>query len=176
MSEVKTKRPYQERFLDGFDRSQLRQEVQKVKPKRFASLRKKYATWALGGALALGGLGVPLSKIAHTTTQSESASARRASDPIPQNTTTTNQIAGDLQTARQIADQVAGGVQGAVSTVAETAASAPAKIAQEVALTPQAIAKVAGAAEQAREEFFAKEVTFGSIIYSVSKKNDMETE
>jgi len=161
MREPKTSRPYQERFLDGFDRSQLRQEVQKVKPKGFASLRKKYATWALGGALALGGLGVPLSKFAHTTTQaSEGASARRVPSPTPQNKATTNQIAGDLQTARQIADQVAGGVQGAVSTVAETAASAPAKIAQEVALTPQAIAKVAGAAEQAREAFFAKEVPF----------------
>jgi len=177
MREPKTSRPYQERFLDGFDRSQLRQEVQKVKPKGFASLRKKYATWALGGALALGGLGVPLSKFAHTTTQaSEGASARRVPSPTPQNKATTNQIAGDLQTARQIADQVAGGVQGAVSTVAETAASAPAKIAQEVALTPQAIAKVAGAAEQAREAFFAKEVPFGSIIYSEAKKNDIAPE
>src|SRR2546426_5768977 len=107
MREPKTSRPYQERFLDGFDRSQLRQEVQKVKPKGFVSLRKKYATWALGGALALGGLGVPLAKFAHTTTQSsEGAAALRA----PQNNTTTNQIAGDLQTAKQIADQVAGGV------------------------------------------------------------------
>ena len=58
MREPKTSRPYQERFLDGFDRSQLRQEVQKVKPKR--SLRQKYATWALGGALALGGVGIPM--------------------------------------------------------------------------------------------------------------------
>jgi len=176
MRELKTSRPYEERFLDGFDRSQLRQEVQKVKPKRFASLRKKYATWALGGALALGGLGVPLSKFALTTTQSSEGAARRAPSLTPQNNTTTNQIAGDLQTARQIADQVAGGVQGAVSTVAETAASAPAKVAQEVALTPQAIAKVAGAAEQAREAFFAKEVPFGSIIYSEAKKNDIAPE
>ena len=173
----KTSRPYQERFLDGFDRSQLRQEVQKVKPSGFSSLRKKYATWALGGALALGGLGVPLSKFALTTTQtSEGAATLRAPSPTPQTNTTTNQIAGDLQTAKQIADQVAGGVQGAVSTVAETAASAPAKVAQEVALTPQAIAKLAGAAEKAREAFFAKEVPFGSIIYSEAKKNDIAPE
>jgi len=171
-----TSRPYQERFLDGFDRSQLRQEVQKVKPKGFASLRKKYATWALGGALALGGLGVPMSKFANATTQSSEGAALRAPSVTPQNNATTNQIAGDLQTAKQIADQVAGGVQGAVSTVAETAASAPAKVAQEVALTPQAIAKVAGAAEQAREAFFAKEVPFGSIIYSEAKKNDIAPE
>ncbi|HET7710362.1 MAG TPA: hypothetical protein VFL80_00380, partial [Thermoanaerobaculia bacterium] len=57
MGELKTKRPYQERFLDGFDRSQLRREVQKVKP-RFAGLKKTYATWALGASLALGGIGV----------------------------------------------------------------------------------------------------------------------
>src|SRR5712664_1002781 len=176
MRELKTSRPYQERFLDGYDRSQLRQEVQKVKPKEFASL-KKYATWALGGALALGGLGVPLSKFAHTTTQtSEGAAARRAPSLTPQNNTTTNQIAGDLQTAKQIADQVAGGVQGAASTVAETAASAPAKVAQDVAQAPEAIAKVAGAAEQARQAFFAKEIPFGSIIYSEAKKNDIAPE
>lgn len=175
MRDFKTSRPYQERFLDGFDRSQLRQEVQKVKPK--ASLRKKYATWALGGALALGGLGVPLSKFAHTTTQpSEGAAARRSPSPTPQDTTTTTQIAGDLQTAKQIADQVAGGVQGAVSAVAESAASAPAAVAQEVAQAPQAIAKVAGAAEQVRQAFFAKEVPFGLIIYSEAKKNDIAPE
>src|SRR2546428_8964819 len=116
MRELKTSRPYQERFLDGFDRSQLRQEVQKVKPNRFASLRRKYATWALGGALALGGLGVPLSKVAHTTTQSSEGAARRAPSPTASDTAS-NQIAGDLQTAKRIADQVASGVQGAVSTV-----------------------------------------------------------
>jgi len=57
MPEIKTSRPYQERFLDGYDRSELRAEVQKVKPKRFGGLRKKYATWALGASLAFGGLG-----------------------------------------------------------------------------------------------------------------------
>src|SRR5436309_1074682 len=35
MAEIKTSRPFQERFLDGFDRSQLRQEVQKVKQNFF---------------------------------------------------------------------------------------------------------------------------------------------
>src|SRR6266702_381465 len=103
MNDIQTSRPYQERFLDGFDRSQLRQEVQKVKP-RFAGLRKKYATWALGGALALGGLGVPLAKIATST---PSAGAQRAPQPTSPGDVT-NQIVGDLQTAKQIADQVAG--------------------------------------------------------------------
>ena len=36
MTEPKTSRPFQERFLDGFDRSQLRQEVQKVKPRKLS--------------------------------------------------------------------------------------------------------------------------------------------
>lgn len=172
MSELKTSRPYQERFLDGFDRSRLRQEVQKVKP-RFSGMRKKYATWALGGALALGGLGVPLAKIATTTTSS--AGARRAPQPTPQDVK--QQIAGDLQTAQQIADQVAGGVQGAVSTVAETAATAPAKVAETVVAAPQAVAKVADvAAEQVKQAFFAKEIPFGSIIYNEAIKNNISPE
>jgi hypothetical protein len=57
MSDVKTSRPFQERLLDGFDRSQLRQEVQKVKPRRLQGLRRKYATFALGASLAFAGLG-----------------------------------------------------------------------------------------------------------------------
>ena len=63
MGDIKTSRPYQERFLDGFDRSELRTEVEKVKPKRLKGFRKKYATWALGASLALGGLGVPMKMI-----------------------------------------------------------------------------------------------------------------
>src|SRR5438045_8756672 len=64
MDELKTSRPFEQRFLDGYGRSDLRQEVQKVKPRRFAGLKKKYATWALGASLAFGGLGVPM-KIVH---------------------------------------------------------------------------------------------------------------
>src|SRR5437764_465927 len=60
MSEPNTSRPFRERFLDGFDRSQLREEVAKVKPRKFSGLRKKYAGWALGASLALGGIGIPL--------------------------------------------------------------------------------------------------------------------
>ena len=63
MAQLRTTRPFQERFLNGYDRSELRQEVQKVKPKRFQILKKKYATYALGASLALGGLGVPLKMI-----------------------------------------------------------------------------------------------------------------
>ena len=34
MPEIETKRPYRERFLDNFDRSQLRREVEAVRPRR----------------------------------------------------------------------------------------------------------------------------------------------
>ena len=130
MAELKTSRPFQERFLDGFDRSQLRQEVLKVKPSKWSSsLRRTYASWALGGALALGGIGVPL-KVGNMLHSADDA--RRA----PADSTTTqpaNDIAGDLQTVKNIADQVAGGVTGAVTTVATTAGTAPAKVAQQMA-------------------------------------------
>lgn len=180
MAEVKTSRPFQERFLDGFDRSQLRQEVQKVKPKWRSSLRKKYATWALGGALALGGIGVPM-KVGNML-QSADANARRqpvkpgaAPDQQPQ--PASEQIAGDLQTAQQIANQVAGGVTSAAQTVASTAIQTPAKVAQQMASDAvQAPARVAQAADAVKAQFFQKEVPFGSIIYNEAKKNDLPPE
>jgi hypothetical protein len=74
----KSKRPYQERFLDNFDRSQLRREVEAVRPRRrFAGLKKKYTTWALGASLALGGIGTPLAMM-QTRRQ-----ARRIRSPWP---------------------------------------------------------------------------------------------
>ncbi|HEX7678956.1 MAG TPA: hypothetical protein VF713_12580, partial [Thermoanaerobaculia bacterium] len=60
MDKPKTSRPFQERFLDGFERSELRNEVQKVKPRRLSGLRRKYAGLALGASLAFGGIGIPL--------------------------------------------------------------------------------------------------------------------
>src|SRR5437763_394431 len=53
MHSPKTGRPYEERFLDGYNRAQLRREVQKVKP---------LATVALGVSIALGGLALPLNQ------------------------------------------------------------------------------------------------------------------
>ncbi len=47
----KTSRPFQERFLDGYHRSRLRRDVQKIKP---------LATIAFGVSLALGGFALPL--------------------------------------------------------------------------------------------------------------------
>jgi soluble lytic murein transglycosylase-like protein len=139
-----------------------------VKPKRFGSLRRKYATWALGGALALGGIGIPLKGRILQTNGSRKAPPRPiAEQPIEK------AIAGDLQTAKQIADQVAGGVQDAVTTVAETAAKAPQKVAETVVQTPQ---KLAHAADQVKENFFKKEIPFGSLIYSEAKKNNLPPE
>src|SRR4051812_13644537 len=108
MSELKTSRPFQERFLDGYDRSELRQEVQRTK--RMKGLRKKYATWALGGALAFGGVGAPL--MIHNA-QTKTAGAQQAPEQeTPEKATTiTAGIQGDLNAAKSIAEQVAGGVQ-----------------------------------------------------------------
>jgi soluble lytic murein transglycosylase-like protein len=171
MTELKTSRPFQERFLDGFDRSQLRQEVQKVKPRKLSGLRRKYAGWALGASLALGGIGIPM-KMGNML-QSADANARHTPQPIEQPVDTNAQITGDLATAKQIADQVAGGitsgVKGAVQDVAKTVTAAPAQVAQ----APTAIANVA---EQVKKQFFKTEVPFGGIIYDEAKKNDLPPE
>jgi len=175
MSEIKTNRPFQERFLDGFDRAQLREEVQKIKPRRLSRLGRKYAGWALGASLALGGIGIPL-KVGKML-QSAEASARRqpsttAEKPIDSQIVDA-QIATDLSTAKQIADQVAGGITGGVSSavqdVSRTVTSAPAQVAQ----APQAIAN---AAEGVRQRFFRREVPFGGIIYDEAMKNDLPPE
>src|ERR1051326_3268647 len=170
MSELKTSRPFQERFLDGYDRSQLRQEVQKVKPKRFQGLRKKYATWALGGALALGGLGVPLKMTASAPAASQGTPPQPTPPKAPPQQ---SDIQKDLNTAQQIASQVTGGVTGAVQTVAQTAEQAPVQIAQTVAKAPQ---QVANLAEQTKEKFSKTQIPFGSIIYSEAKKNNLPPE
>ena len=172
MAELKTNRQFQERFLDGFDRSQLRQEVQKVKPRR-KTMRQRYASWALGGALALGGIGIPMK----TAMSNQQGDARRE----PAAAAATSDIASDLNTAHEIASQVAGGVAGAMSTVASTAVKAPVQAAEAVATAAapvvQAPVKAAQAAgEQIKKEFFQKEVPFGTLIYNEAKKNDLPPE
>lgn len=179
MSEPSTSRPFRERFLDGFDRAQLNEAVLKVKPRRMSGLRKKYAGWALGASLALGGLGIPL-KIGNMLHSADANAHRRTmtgltekplvDDAQPQ---TEAKIAGDLATAKQIADQVtsgiAGGVTGAVQDVATTVASAPATVAD-------APSQIVAAADQVREQFFRKQIPFGGIIYSEARKNDLAPE
>jgi soluble lytic murein transglycosylase-like protein len=169
MSELKTQRPYQERFLDNFDRSQLRREVEAVKPRqRFSGLKKKYATWALGASLALGGIGAPLKMIQQSDSSgsaasgAQNASAAQGLDPS---------LAQDLDAAKSIADQVAGGVA-AVAHGVEAATGSPL---QKVAEAPKKVAE-AVTNEDAREEFFKKEVPFGSIIYNEAKKHNIRPE
>src|SRR4051812_22361507 len=120
MSEPETSRPFRERFLDGFDRSQLQKEVQRVKPKRqMSGFRKRAASWGLGATLALGGLGIPLKMgnfSQHAAPKKDTSETSAPQSPPPD---ATPGIANDLNAASQIADQVASGVQGAVSTVAD---------------------------------------------------------
>src|SRR5215218_6048148 len=114
MNEPRTSRPFQQRFLDGYDRHELRSEVQKVKPKRMSGLRKKYATWALGGALAIGGVGIPM-KVGNMLNDTQTASSALRAPGDDAEKATTIQIGSDLQTAQQIASQVANGVAGGVT-------------------------------------------------------------
>jgi soluble lytic murein transglycosylase-like protein len=179
MPEIKTKRPFQERFLDGFDRSQLRQEVQAVKPKRLKGLRRKYATWALGASLAFGGIGAPLKMVhdAKTTGQAAAAQNRGPGETSPSPDTTADQgIAGDLDAARQIASTVAGGVK-AVAGGVQAATSGVQQVAKgPIDAVAAAPTKLANAAESVKEQFFKTEVPFGSIIYNEAKKNDLRPE
>ena len=162
MGELKTSRRYQERFLDGFDRSQLRQEVQKTKP-RLSGFRKKYATWALGASLALGGIGVPMKMVQQAQDAAGGGSVATASDSVD------SAIRSDLNIARSIAAQVATGVVAAAQGV-ESVAFAPL---QAVTEAPRKLALVT---DTAKEQFFAKEIPFGSIIYREAKKHDIRPE
>jgi soluble lytic murein transglycosylase-like protein len=166
MSEFKTTRPFQERFLEGFDRSELRREVEKVKPKRLRGLRRRYATLALGASLALGGLGVPL-KIAHDS------HAKTGANTVPVEQEVGEQIAADMDAAQDIARSVAGGVAGGVEAAARGVQAATEAPLQAVAETPK---KLAAASDRIKEDFFKKEIPFGSIIYNEAKKHDLPPE
>lgn len=175
MPELKTTRPFQQRFLDGFDRSQLRQEVQKVKP--VSKLRKKYVSWALGASLAVGSIGAPM--VIHDAKNLVHAS--QAPQPgAPQTSVLDQAISGDLRAAQNIVSQVAGGVAAAAKSVergVENAAKAPmAAVAAAPAALAQAPRQLMQVADDAKAQFFAKEVPFGSIIYSEAKKNNLRPE
>jgi hypothetical protein len=160
MPQLSTKRPYQERFLDNFDRSQLRREVEAVRPRRFAGLKKKYTTWALGASLALGGIGTPLAMVHSTESNATEQSASSTLDIS---------LDKDLKAARSIAQQVAGGVE-AVAQGVDAATSSPL---DAVAEAPKKLTLVT---DQVRKDFFHKEVPFGSVIYNEAQKNDIRPE
>lgn len=159
MAELRTKRQYEERFLDNYDRSQLRRDIQKVKPSSLSGMKKRYASWALGASLALGGIGVPMKVIqqAQNRVGGSEQSTRASLDRT---------IAGDLRAATSIAQQVAGGVVAGVESVATDPLEA-------VAEAPKQLAVVT---ETAKEQFFKTQVPFGSIIYQEAKKNDLRPE
>jgi soluble lytic murein transglycosylase-like protein len=162
MPQLQTKRPFQERFLDNFDRGQLRREVESVRPRRFAGWKKKYATWALGASLAFGGIGTPLAMIHNTE--------RAGADPATESTLSLDSaLAKDLKVARSIAEQVAGGVE-AVGAGVQAAAGSPLEIVAE------APAKLTLVTESVRENFFKTEVPFGSVIYKEAQKNNIRPE
>jgi soluble lytic murein transglycosylase-like protein len=169
MPELKTQRPYQERFLDNFDRSQLRREVQAVRPRKFQRLRKKYATWALGASLALGGIGAPLKMVQQNQTGTAGNKGKAAASAPAQQSSLDRALAGDLSAAQSIAKQVAAGAE-AVKGGVEQATQSPLKT---VAEAPKQLSVIT---EQAREDFFRKEVPFGSIIYKEAKKNNVRPE
>lgn len=161
MPQLKTQRPYQERFLDNFDRSQLRREVQAVRPRRFVGLKKKYTTWALGASLALGGIG----PLAMMQINDPGAVDRKSVASV----TVDDSLEKDLKAARSIAQQVAGGVE-AVAHGVESATTSPL---QAIAEAPTKLSLIT---EKVRQDFFHKEVPFGAMIYKEAKKNDLRPE
>src|SRR6185436_19837828 len=172
MSELKTSRPFQERFLDNFDRAALRREVEAVKPRKFKGLRKKYATWALGATLAAGSLGVPLKMMKSAGDYSrpgpqKTAAADTLNEPIE------GALAGDLREAGSIANEVAGGVASGVQAAVEGVQKATAAPLKAVAEAPRKLSTIT---DQVREDFFRSEVPFGPIIYKEAKKNNIRPE
>ncbi|HUP61729.1 MAG TPA: lytic transglycosylase domain-containing protein [Thermoanaerobaculia bacterium] len=166
MGERRTRRPFQERFLDNFERSGLRREIEAVRPRRFRGFRRKAGTWALGTSLAIGGLGVPLKFV-------QQQPKGGSSQPSPQSLGLDQTLAGDLRAAESIARQVAGGVADGVVAAAhgvEKAATAP------LAAVAEAPAKIGLITEKVREDFFRTEVPFGPIIYREAKKNNIRPE
>ncbi|HEX7150150.1 MAG TPA: lytic transglycosylase domain-containing protein [Thermoanaerobaculia bacterium] len=175
MAELKTKRPYQERFLDGFDRTRLRQEVQATKPRGLKGLKRKYATWALGASLALGGIGGPLKMIQDAQDQSPKYDPAAAEATMnPSNTMSIDRaLAGDVKRAESIASQVAGGVLNAADAAVGGVESAVKSPLKTIAEAPRKLTVVT---ESVRKDFFHKEVPFGSIIYAEAKKNNLRPE
>jgi soluble lytic murein transglycosylase-like protein len=176
MTELKTSREFQERFLDGFDRSRLRQEVQKVKPARQGLLTRKYASLVLGATLAIGGLGIPITASHMLDRKAGTEPEKR---PAPADSQEA-QLSQDLQTAASIAQQVTGGVRSAASTVtggvqvaAETASSSVQAVVHTADVAGAALSKTA---DSAKEAFFRKEVPFGGIIFSEAVKNNLAPE
>jgi len=161
MGELKTRRPYQERFLDNFDRAQLRREVEAVKPRGFTGLKKKYTTWALGASLALGGMGIPM-RMAHQQLSPSGRDQRAVAESEVDST-----LVKDLKAAESIAKQVASGVASGVESVTKSPLASVADVPKQT---------LSIVTEKARQDFFHQEVPFGSVIYREAKKNNLRPE
>jgi soluble lytic murein transglycosylase-like protein len=168
MPENREIRPYKERLLDGFERSRIRTELQKVRHSRLDAVKKRYATMVLGASLAVGGIGLPLKSL--NAVNAPSASDTRESGAASANTrqlSSMEEFSKDLKAANEIARSVTGGVTAA----AETIASPLSGVTDAAAETAVAQSK-----ETLKEAFFAKEVPFGKLIYNEAKKNDLRPE
>jgi soluble lytic murein transglycosylase-like protein len=166
MPQLQNKRPFQERFLDNFDRAQLRREVQAVRPRRLsvAGVKKKYATWALGATLAIGGIGAPLKMVQQS--ENKGLQGQRVAGVNGATDSVDRTLAGDLKAAGNIAQQVAGGLEAGITSATKSPLAA-------VAEAPKQLTAVT---ENVREEFFKKEVPFGSLIYNEAKKHNVRPE
>lgn len=162
MSEIETRRAYQERLLGGFERSRLRAEVQRSKRSHIERLKRRYATMVLGASLAVGGFAIPM-KVTKTeksrTDLAQSAGSSRVFDAL----------ADDVKAANMIARQVTGGVEQAARTVTRP-------VQQTVDIAETAAGSMQSLREAARAEFFKKEVPFGELIYKEAKKNNLPPE
>ena len=150
MGELKTRRPYQERFLENFDRSQLRREVEAVKPRRFAGLKKKYASWALGASLAIGGMGIPM-RMAQQQMTRQDRDPQSAIAQLPQTGGLDDALAKDLRAAESIAKQVATGVASGVQSAASSPLATVAEAPKQFWLVPARFILAAGRNVRGRE-------------------------
>lgn len=162
MNEIKPTRPFQERLLEGFERSRLRQEVLKAKRGRLDSMRRRYGTMVLGASLAVGGLGVPL-RSGSGIEQNAGHTVGKPPAPIVE------ALSEDILAAQRIAREVTGGVTAAAHGIA-------APVLQPGVQATKSAEAFNVMSEKLKEEFFKKEVPFGSIIYKEAKRNDLQPE
>lgn len=155
MGPAKTTRRFEQRFLDHPE-SRLRESAGKARKGRFDSMKKRYTMMVLGGALAIGGLGIPL-KI--------NLADGAEKQPIVQPNSLAAQLTPDLKTAQSIAKEVTGGV--------EKAFAAPLAPLEEVGEVAEDLALVT---DKVKEEFFKNEIPFGSLIYKEAMKNNLKPE
>lgn len=154
MEKPNTERKFQERLIDSFERSRIRQEVLRTNTKRLSALKRRYASMVLGASLAVGSIGIPLK-----STRAFERPAERDRD----GSSFTQQLSQDVAAAQKIAREVTGGVSDAAAAVSVPLASAPKETFHLVT-------------EKAKEDFFKSEVPFGQIIYREAKKNDLDPE